>query len=163
MSASRSPVRFVFAGGGTGGHLAPALAVYEELCERIEGFEAVFLTPGRPADHQFLDGRPLRHCVVGAPRRPGGIGEWLSVPWRGGAAVAGALAEVSGAVAVLGTGGYASVPGMVAARLLDVPSALLEPNLIAGKANRWLARWTDRVYAPADVRGFGPKTSLVSF
>ena len=42
---------------------------------------------------------------------------------------------------VLGTGGYASAPAVLGARLVGRPSLLVEPNAEAGVANRWLSRW----------------------
>ena len=47
---------------------------------------------------------------------------------------------------VVGLGGYASAAPIIAAKLLSIPSVLLEQNVIPGKANRFLARWVDEVY-----------------
>ena len=47
---------------------------------------------------------------------------------------------------VVGLGGYVSVAPIIAAKLLSIPSVLLEQNLIPGKANRFLAKWVDEVY-----------------
>ncbi len=156
----RTP-KIVFCGGGTGGHLTPALAVLEELMAQLGALDAVFLTPGRPADYKLLDGVPARHRVVTAPRRPSRLLGWPMAAARGYSALTSCIEELSSADLALGTGGYASGPGILAARLLGVPYAILEPNLRTGQANRFFAGRAAAVFAPSGVWGLPPNARQI--
>jgi UDP-N-acetylglucosamine--N-acetylmuramyl-(pentapeptide) pyrophosphoryl-undecaprenol N-acetylglucosamine transferase len=130
------------AGGGTGGHIFPGIAVAEELLRRgwrvsfvgsETGLEAR-LVPERGIPFHALPARPL----VG--RGLAGKARALSVT-AGSALEARRLVRQLGADVVLGTGGYASAPAVLGARLAGRPVLLLEPNAKPGVANRWLSRW----------------------
>jgi len=134
----------LLAGGGTGGHVFPALAVGEELQRRgwrvsfaglAEGLEARLAAerglPFHPLPARPLLGRGLR-AKTAALRTA-----------AGGAVAAARLVRRIEVDCVLGTGGYVSVPAVLGARLARRPVLLLEPNARAGVANRWLSRWAD--------------------
>ena len=132
----------LLAGGGSGGHVFPALAVAEELAARgwrvsfagaAGGFEAR-LVPQRGIDFHALPARPL----LGR----GPAARLLALATTARSAVSAArLVRRLGVTAVLGTGGYVSAPAVLGARLARRPVLLLEPNAHAGVANRWLSRW----------------------
>ncbi len=65
---------------------------------------------------------------------------------------------------VVGTGGYASAPVVLAARTLGVPTAIVEPNAVAGMANRWLRRLVERAYVATDAvaRQLAPAQAVVT-
>jgi len=130
------------AGGGTGGHVFPALAIASELAERGQGVSWV----GRPAsmEEAMVSAAGVEFHALGA--RP-----WVG---KGAAAKLGAAATLAtstlrarslvrrlGVDCVLGTGGYVSVPAVLGARLAHRPAFLLEPNAVAGAANRFASRW----------------------
>jgi UDP-N-acetylglucosamine--N-acetylmuramyl-(pentapeptide) pyrophosphoryl-undecaprenol N-acetylglucosamine transferase len=132
----------LLAGGGSGGHVFPALAVASALLRRggratfvgsPQGFEAR-LVPERGIPFHALPARP----VLGR----GPIGKTLaaftlaSSTWR-----ARGLARRLAPDAVLGTGGYASAAPVLGARLAGLPVVLLEPNAEPGAANRMLSRF----------------------
>jgi UDP-N-acetylglucosamine--N-acetylmuramyl-(pentapeptide) pyrophosphoryl-undecaprenol N-acetylglucosamine transferase len=131
----------LLAGGGTGGHVFPALAVAEELLARgwrvsyagsPSGLEAR-LVPERGIPFHGLPARPL----LGR----GPLAQALALATLARSAVAAAaLIRRVGATVVLGTGGYVSAPAVVGGRLAGRPVLLLEPNARAGTANRWLSR-----------------------
>jgi len=132
----------LLAGGGTGGHVFPALAVAEELLARgwrvsfagtASGLEAR-LVPERGIDFHVLPARPL------LGRGPAARALALATLARSAVSAAGLIRRL-GVTAVLGTGGYASAPAVVGGRLTRRPVLLLEPNARAGVANRWLSRW----------------------
>ena len=134
----------LLAGGGTGGHVFPALAVAEELLVRDwrvscagsrNGLEAE-LVPQRGLDLVELPARPL----VG--RGPVGQVRALWTLLRSMLAARRAIRQRD-VDAVVGTGGYVSAPAVLGARLAGRPSLLVEPNVEAGLANRWLSRWAD--------------------
>ncbi|MEM7048556.1 MAG: undecaprenyldiphospho-muramoylpentapeptide beta-N-acetylglucosaminyltransferase [Acidobacteriota bacterium] len=154
-----------FAGGGTAGHVFPALAIADELEAR--GWRTRFT--GSP---QGLEARLVeeRGGVFDAlPARPlVGRGPWSQVKalftvGRSALKAAGRIRRLQVAV-VVGTGGYVSAPAMIGGRLAGRPSLLVEPNAEAGVANRWLSRWAsgavvafpqtvDRLQCPAWVTG----------
>jgi len=144
MTGMTRPSTFhvLLSGGGSGGHVFPALAVGEALAERgcavsfagsPRGMEAR-LVPERGVAFHPLRARPL----VGR----GAVGRALALATLALSAVAGAvLVRRLDARVVLGTGGYACAPAVLGARLARRPVLLLEPNARAGFANRKLSRF----------------------
>ncbi len=136
----------LIAGGGTGGHVFPALALGAALAERGLTVEFAGSPHGLEARLVPAAGRTLR-LIPGRQVRGGGL--------RGAVTGAAALARgVGSALALLGqvrpglvagVGGYASVASVLAARLRRVPVVLLEQNAIAGAANRSLGRFAERI------------------
>lgn len=138
MPASEGTVNVVVAGGGTAGHVEPALAVAEALVERHgatvtalgtpRGLERD-LVPARGFDLRFIDPVPV-------PRRPGP--ELLKLPFRVVRAVmqARAILRDVKADALIGFGGYVSAPAYLAARTLGIPFFVHEANARAGLANK---------------------------
>jgi UDP-N-acetylglucosamine--N-acetylmuramyl-(pentapeptide) pyrophosphoryl-undecaprenol N-acetylglucosamine transferase len=140
-------MRMVVAGGGTGGHLFPGLAVAECAAAAdaggvlfvgsAYGIEARVIPQTRfafrPVPIRGLRGRGWRGALQLALQLPGATAR----AWR-------ILGEF-GAEVVVGVGGYASFPVVVAAWLRRIPTVLLEQNAHPGMANRVLARLARRV------------------
>ncbi len=135
----------VIAGGGTAGHVHPALAIADELVRR--GYEAQSV-------HFIGSERGLEKTVVpehGYPLTllPGrGIVRRLSVEnLRSGLALGKALVMAVRALrrmrpnVLISVGGYASAPAAVAARLVGVPVVVMEQNAVPGAANRLASKW----------------------
>jgi UDP-N-acetylglucosamine--N-acetylmuramyl-(pentapeptide) pyrophosphoryl-undecaprenol N-acetylglucosamine transferase len=165
MSDGRPAARLdvLIAGGGTGGHVFPALALGTALVER--GLEIAFVgTPsGLEARLVRAAGRSL-HLLPGRQVRGGGL--------RGAMVGAAALARGLGSALrllgrlrprlVVGVGGYASVAGVVAARARRLPVVLLEQNAIPGAANRNLGRAAQRICVGfAEAAAFFPRGRAV--
>jgi UDP-N-acetylglucosamine--N-acetylmuramyl-(pentapeptide) pyrophosphoryl-undecaprenol N-acetylglucosamine transferase len=133
----------LIAGGGTGGHLTPALAVAEELRAADPG-GAVLLVGRRGGVAEPLVARagvPLETLRIGGLNlaRPGSLaGFALRLPRA--VAEARRLIRRFGPDVVVGAAGYVSVPVVLAARRERVPVLLLEQNAIPGRATRLLAR-----------------------
>jgi UDP-N-acetylglucosamine--N-acetylmuramyl-(pentapeptide) pyrophosphoryl-undecaprenol N-acetylglucosamine transferase len=132
----------LLAGGGTGGHVFPALAVAEEL--RGRGWQVSFAGLASGLEERLAGERGLPFHAL--PARPllgrGPVGKLRALATLSGSALAAAqLVRRLGADAVLGTGGYVSAPAVLGARLARRPVLLLEPNARAGVANRWLSRF----------------------
>jgi UDP-N-acetylglucosamine--N-acetylmuramyl-(pentapeptide) pyrophosphoryl-undecaprenol N-acetylglucosamine transferase len=130
----------VLAGGGSGGHVFPALAVGEELARRGWRVSAMGSLRGMEAELYTRHGVPFD----GLPAEPV-VGQGLAgrlsalrALWRGTLAAARRL-DALDARAVVATGGYAAAPAMVAARLLGRPLLLVEPNAAAGLTSRLLS------------------------
>lgn len=150
MSAnvSAGPVCVALAGGGTGGHLAPALALAEELSTRLPEARLVFIGTGRPIEERMIVPAGYERCVMDAPRFPRSLREIPLFPFRLRKSIrrAEAILRELNVALVVGLGGYGSVPAVRAAHRLRVPSVLLEQNSIPGRANRWLSRVAREVY-----------------
>jgi UDP-N-acetylglucosamine--N-acetylmuramyl-(pentapeptide) pyrophosphoryl-undecaprenol N-acetylglucosamine transferase len=155
----------LLAGGGSGGHVFPALAVGEELARR--GFAVSFTGAPQGIEARLVAERGLPFLPL--PARPlAGRGPWRKLAALGTVARstwgARRLIRERGVAAVVGTGGYVSAPAVLGARLARRPSLLVEPNARAGLANRWLSRWAtaaavayegtrDELQCPATVTG----------
>ncbi len=137
MDVSGSRHWFVFAGGGTGGHLFPALAVVELLRERGLPVDVSFFCTERPIDREVLgkvgvEGRPL--TVLPFPSRPW---RWPRFLWRWRRSVSAcrrAFRERRPAV-IVGAGGYASGPPVHTGLQMGIPTFLLNPDAVPGRAN----------------------------
>ncbi|MDH3199252.1 MAG: undecaprenyldiphospho-muramoylpentapeptide beta-N-acetylglucosaminyltransferase [Candidatus Krumholzibacteria bacterium] len=144
---SATALQWAVAGGGTGGHVTPALAIAEEVAARGErvfllgspygletrlvpeaGFELIAL-PARQVMGQGLLGR-LRAAVTIAA----------------GCFAARSVLRKRRPNVVVSVGGYASLPAVVAAASLGIPVALVEPNAKPGRANRLMARFASRIF-----------------
>ena len=139
------PLTVILAGGGTGGHLTPGLAVAIELRHRDPHSRILFVGSDRPIDQRLLADHE-RRVIAPLPWRHAwqSPGRFVWSWWQAHREARALLAEVRPQV-VCGLGGLASVPLVRAARAAGLPTLLLEQNVIPGRANRWLARSADRV------------------
>jgi UDP-N-acetylglucosamine--N-acetylmuramyl-(pentapeptide) pyrophosphoryl-undecaprenol N-acetylglucosamine transferase len=138
--------RIVIAGGGTGGHLYPGLALADELAARGVDVVLVGATGGIEARVVPTTGYAL-HLLPGRQLRGGGVGRAVSGLATAARATLRAVALLRRLrpALVVGVGGYASVAVVVAAALRRIPSVLLEQNVVPGAANRLLVRLARRV------------------
>ena len=133
---------FFFAGGGTGGHLYPGLAVAAALRARQPEAQITFLTTTRPLDRSLLeslDYEQIEQAVRPFTMHPLRVRAFWWHWWRSVAA-ARKLIRQRKPRAVLGLGGYAAGPAVVAAAQLGTPAAILNPDAVPGLANRLLGR-----------------------
>lgn len=145
MATTQKPppaLHALLAGGGTGGHIFPALAVAEELGKR--GWRVSFTGSETGLEARLVaeKGIPF-HALPAKPMVGRGIAgrvQSLAILTSSGRAASRLIRNLKVDV-VLGTGGYVSAPAVVGARLAGRPILLLEPNARAGVANRWLSRW----------------------
>jgi len=150
----REAARFLIAGGGTGGHIIPALAIADELKARY-GAEILFVGTARGLESRLVPqaGYRLELIRAGQLNRVS-LGTRLrtlvDLP-RGFLQCVGLLRSFR-PDAVIGVGGYASGPMMGAAILKGVPTLAFEPNAVPGMANRLVGRWVKAAavnFAPA--------------
>lgn len=136
---------FVMAGGGTGGHVIPGIAVARELCRR--GHEVLFVGTERGAEARLVPqaGFRLEKIRVGGIKNLGFLTKVSSFGRL--------LTETVGQLirfgewepdAVFSMGGYVAGPPVLAALLRRVPVVVMEPNAIPGFTNRHIARWVSR-------------------
>lgn len=138
------------ASGASGGHLFPALAVAKEL--QKQGWNVrIVLGGGKFTDIVERAGVPYTRLPAAAFNDRGLPGLLVAlVRLLGGTFKAFRLMWRERPAAVFGTGGYATVATLLAARLLRVPTVIHEQNVLPGRANRLLARLADRVVLTFD-------------
>lgn len=152
-------MRLLLAGGGTGGHLFPAVALAEQLKHEEPQSEVLFVGTERGLESRLLPtlGWPLRTVPMS-----GWAGLGLAARVRAMIGLAKSLGESRSILrefrpdVVVGVGGYASVPVLLAAKLAGIPYLIHEQNAFPGLANRLLGRWARRIclsFADAS-RGF---------
>lgn len=135
----------LIAGGGTAGHVFPAVAVAHVLADE---FAPLFVgTKGRLEERLVPEaGFELRHIeMVPVPRRPSPALLRLPLALRRSIRVCAELIQETGAVAAVTFGGYVSFPLAWASSRLGLPLVVHEQNSVPGLANRVAARWADRV------------------
>ncbi|MCG3180825.1 MAG: UDP-N-acetylglucosamine--N-acetylmuramyl-(pentapeptide) pyrophosphoryl-undecaprenol N-acetylglucosamine transferase [Phycisphaerae bacterium] len=141
-------MNLLLAGGGTGGHLMPGLAVADALMRRDGDAEVwVFGTP-RPIDRRVVPAAGLE--LIAQPVRPFSTRPWhwpgFYRAWRASCRMARAFIADHRPDVVLGLGGYAAGPAVRTAARFGLPTAILNPDAVPGRANRYLARIVDRVF-----------------
>jgi len=146
------PEIYIFAGGGTGGHLYPGLAVAEALVPMRPASRIVFACSDRQVDRRILD--PTPHAIVPQPVRPlpRGAGEVLPFlrAWLRSSAQARAMVRDLRPTAGLGLGGFAAGPLIKTAATASIRTALLNPDAAPGKANKYLAGFVDAIFTQFD-------------
>lgn len=161
------PFRVLIAGGGTGGHVFPGVAVADALARRVRDLAVCWVGTDRGLEAKILADTPY-HLETMDLRPLNGVR---------GAALAKALGKLPGAglralsilrahrpEVVLGVGGYAGGPVVALAAALKIPAAVLEPNAIPGLTNRLLARFVKRAFVTHQeaVAGFPKDRALVT-
>ncbi len=142
-------LRVLIAGGGTGGHVFPGVAVADALARRVAELSVTWVGTSRGIEAKVLPTTPWRFEAMDIS------------PLNGvrGVALAKALAKLPRAAldarrvlrrdrpqVVLGVGGYAGGPVVALAAAMGIPTAVLEPNAIPGLTNRLLARFVRRAF-----------------
>jgi len=140
-------MKVVIAGGGTGGHLYPGIAIARELLSE-SGNEVLFVGTEQGIEASVLpkENLPVRFIRVGKLKGMGLVSilkTMVMLPW--GIVQSLRLVRAAGPDVVIGVGGYASGPIGLAAVILGRPLVLVEPNSYAGLANRKLGKFADKV------------------
>ena len=157
-----------FAGGGTGGHLMPALAIADAMVRLDASVRPFFLGSRRGIEANVLPQRPWPYELL--PLEPLRRRQW----WKNGSLPlsfvrsvlrVGRLCAEHGPALVVGTGGYAAGPVVWAAARRGVPAILQEQNAFPGLATRWLAGRAAQVHLgfPEARRHLkpGPSTAVI--
>jgi UDP-N-acetylglucosamine--N-acetylmuramyl-(pentapeptide) pyrophosphoryl-undecaprenol N-acetylglucosamine transferase len=136
-------MRAILAGGGTGGHVIPALAIANQLKKSYDA-EVLFIGTARGIENRLVPaaGFPLQLVRVGALKNVS-----LTTRLKTAFDLPRAVWDASGMLnefapdVVIGVGGYASGPAMLAAVVKHIPTLAFEPNVVPGLANRAVARF----------------------
>ena len=136
-------MRAILAGGGTGGHVIPALAIANELT-KSHNAEVLFIGTARGIENRLVPaaGFPLQLVRVGALKNVSLVTR-LKTAFDLPRAIwdAGRMLNQFAPDVVIGVGGYASGPAMVAAVMKHIPTLAFEPNVVPGFANRMVAHF----------------------
>lgn len=164
-SARTAPLRVIVSGGGTGGHIYPAIAIADELKRLRPGTEFLFV--GATGKMEMEKVPMAGYKIVGLPIR--GLDRTkklanLSFPFK----LLASLWKSRGVIksfrpdVVVGTGGYAGGPILYVAAKMGVPTLIQEPNAFAGLANKWVGKYVDKIcVAFPGMEKFFPKEALV--
>ncbi|RNC72658.1 MAG: undecaprenyldiphospho-muramoylpentapeptide beta-N-acetylglucosaminyltransferase [Desulfuromonadales bacterium] len=142
-------MRLLIAGGGTGGHLFPGIAVAEEFLARQKGNEVLFVGTWKGIEARVLPklGYSLECITASGIRGKGSLAraKGMAMLLYGYAQSRKILKEFQPDM-VLGVGGYASAPALLAARGMQIPRFIHEQNAIPGFTNKMLATVADQVF-----------------
>jgi UDP-N-acetylglucosamine--N-acetylmuramyl-(pentapeptide) pyrophosphoryl-undecaprenol N-acetylglucosamine transferase len=147
-TARALPVKLLIAGGGTGGHVFPALAIAQEWLARGNGREVVLVGTQRGIEMKLVPqaGLPLETLRVAGLKGKGGATLLKNLAMLAPAMLdARRVLRKHQPVAAFGVGGYAAGPMMLATWLGCVPNVIFEPNAEPGLTNRVLARISTRI------------------
>jgi UDP-N-acetylglucosamine--N-acetylmuramyl-(pentapeptide) pyrophosphoryl-undecaprenol N-acetylglucosamine transferase len=142
-------ISLIIAGGGTGGHLFPGIAVAEEVLATDLNSHVRFIGTGNRFETSVLNGKGFEQKHIRVQSLKGKsmvqqIKALASLPWSVLSATW--ILKKFRPDVVLGVGGYSAGPVVVAAWILRIPRALHEQNVIPGMTNRLLACFSDRIY-----------------
>lgn len=158
-------MRVVFAGGGTGGHLYPALALARYIRQVDPAGEIIFLGTEKGLESRILPpaGFRLKVLTIKTPVRRVSRAMFRTLfIMAGGTWEAAKFLRWFSPDVVVGTGGYVSVPAVLAAIFLRIPVVLHEQNVIPGLVNKKLAPWVALTCLsfPESCHHFSPRAKL---
>lgn len=160
-----SSFRLVVAGGGTGGHLFPGIAVAEAFLEINPINRILFLGTDRPLEKKILSQTSFCHEVIPAGGLKGlGFQRKIQSLFKIPQGILKAIRIYSRFCPhlVLGVGGYVSAPCIIAANLMGIPVALQEQNSLPGMTNRYLGKTANKIFVsfPETSKWFKEKKTI---
>jgi UDP-N-acetylglucosamine--N-acetylmuramyl-(pentapeptide) pyrophosphoryl-undecaprenol N-acetylglucosamine transferase len=159
------PLRIILSGGGTGGHIYPAIAIANELQDRYPEAEFLFVGAKDKMEMQKVPqaGYAIKGLWISGIQRKLSLDN-LSFPFK-------LLSSLSASRKILktfkphvaiGTGGFASGPLLKMASMMQVPSLIQEQNSYAGITNKWLGKSVDKIcVAYPDMQRYFPVSKIV--
>ncbi|MDO8303447.1 MAG: UDP-N-acetylglucosamine--N-acetylmuramyl-(pentapeptide) pyrophosphoryl-undecaprenol N-acetylglucosamine transferase [Sedimentisphaerales bacterium] len=142
-----------FAGGGTGGHIYPALAIAQQIKKIQPDANIMFFCSDRAIDSQILAKTGFNYIplpAVGFSANPIQVLKFLIATHKSYYLAKKVLAAHTSAV-VVGVGGFVSTGPILAAHTLDVPVKMVNTDSVPGKANKFLARYADEIYVQFEL------------
>lgn len=163
-------MKVIIAGGGTAGHVLPALEVANEIKKRFDKADILFIGSKGGADEKLVpaENYQIRYLSKANFPRKLNLASLTFIP-RFSAAIIKSLFLLRSATLAIGFGGYVATPVYIAARILGVPIAIHEANSVPGLANRVGRKWAKVVavlnpidnWNDQDVIGFPMRNSIV--
>lgn len=145
-------MKILFAGGGTGGHFYPIIAIAEEVNKLVDQNKLVdvelYFMSDSPIDKEMLDRNNIKYIEVktGKKRTYKSIQNFLDIFRTIGGSI-NALFKIFALYpdVIFGKGGYASFPAMFAAKILRVPVVIHESDIVPGKVNKYIGDYAQKV------------------
>ena len=156
--------KFILSGGGTGGHIYPAIAIADELKKRYPDAEFLFVGANNRMEMQRVPqaGYSIKGLQIAGIQRKLSLKNLL-LPFK----LLKSLYQARQIIqkfqpdAVIGTGGYASAPTLKAAQWLKVPYFIQEQNSFAGITNKWVSKKANKIFvAYQNMEKFFPKAKI---
>jgi len=145
----------LFACGGTGGHVFPALAVAENFLSDSNSFNVIFAGRAAPAMEEKLLSKYNYRTIKAVPLKRGSIIQNLLLPLKLLLSVldSAKLLKKEKPAFIVATGGYVALPVMLAAIIKRIPFYAIEPNAVMGVANKICAKFAKKVYVASKTQG----------
>jgi len=160
-------MKVIIAGGGTGGHLFPGIAIAEEILRRDQASSILFIGTQRGLEKRVLGNMGFNlHTLDVEGIKGRGIAKAISAILK----IPRSLVESYRLIRsfcpdiVIGVGGYASGPAVMTARLMGIKTAIAEQNALPGITNRILGKIVDRIFLtfPETKKWFPEKKTIAS-
>ncbi|MEA2014002.1 MAG: undecaprenyldiphospho-muramoylpentapeptide beta-N-acetylglucosaminyltransferase [Thermodesulfobacteriota bacterium] len=142
-------IRVIIAGGGTGGHVFPAVAIADEFLERPQVRDVLFTGTEKGLEARILPGMGFTLSTINVEGVRGqGITRMITSLLK----IPGSIVQSISIIRnfrpdiVLGVGGYASGPVVIAAHFMGIKTAIAEQNVLPGFTNRMLCRFVDKIF-----------------
>lgn len=160
-----SSKKFILSGGGTGGHIYPAIAIANELKERFPDSEILFVGASDKMEMQKVPQAGYKIIglwIAGIQRRLTLDNAMFPVKLLSSLVKSRGIIKEFKPDVVIGTGGFASGPLLKAAGLLGVPTVIQEQNSFPGITNKWLAKNASKICVAYDnLERFFPANKIV--
>lgn len=157
---------FFFAGGGTGGHIYPAVAVAEQIIKLEPEARIHFFCSNRDIDAKILSGTDFSYTALpaqGFSIKPGKLISFCT-SFFASCRIANEVIGESENVIVTGIGGFVAAPACYSAQKLKIPVALLNVDIVPGRANKVIGHWADEIFVQFEdtVEHFAKSKAKVS-
>lgn len=158
-------MRFIMAGGGTGGHIFPAIAIAQAIIGQMPGAEFLFVGAKGKMEMEKVPkaGFNIKGLDIAGFNRSSMLKNW-SLPYK----LAKSFFQVRSIIkdfkpdAVIGVGGYSSFPVLRVAQAKDIPTFIHESNSFAGKSNILLGKKANKIFvASTDMGKFFPVEKII--
>jgi len=146
----------LFACGGTGGHVFPAIAVAESFLSADKSLNIIFAGRAVPAmEERLLSSKYNYRTIKAVPLKRNSIMHNLLLPFNLLFSVFGSakLLKREKPAFIVATGGYVALPVMLAAIIMKIPFYAIEPNAVMGVANKICAKFAKKVYVASEALG----------
>ena len=155
---------YFFAGGGTGGHIYPALAVAEQIVKKGDPHSMLFFCSSREIDARILSRSGYEFLplpAVGFSKSHRQLFQFCMQLVKSYYFVKHILMAYRKNAVVIGTGGFVSAPVVFAAKALKIPVYIVNTDSVPGKANRFLARYAKKIFVQFEQsRVYFPKRDI---
>ncbi|MCL1967140.1 MAG: glycosyltransferase, partial [Fibromonadales bacterium] len=146
----------LFACGGTGGHVFPAVAIAEAVVSMDNSVKIIFAGRAAPSmEERLLSSKFDYRHIKAIPLKRNSIAKNLLLPFNLSSSVLGAakLLKKEKPKYIVATGGYVALPIMLAAIFKRIPFYAVEPNAVMGVANKICAKFAKKIYISSKVLG----------